>query len=54
MSKRAYLALPVLGGICGGFRLGWAVSLIVLAIALLALLTLDYAERKHKPVEKPE
>jgi hypothetical protein len=49
-----FLVLPVLGGICGGFRLGWPLSLLILAMAIIALLLIDYAMRRREPVEKPE
>jgi len=49
-----FLILPVLGGICGGFRLGRPVSLLILAVTIIALLLVDYAMMRREPVEKPE
>jgi hypothetical protein len=49
-----FLILPVLGGICGGFRLGWPASLLILAVTIIALLLVDYATTRPEPVEKPE
>ena len=49
-----FLILPVLGGICGGFRLGWPVTLPILGVAIITLLLSEYALAKRKRVERPE